>query len=100
MAVYRYFRLGILLVCLLRDAGAVGAHQRPRGNPATVAIATLTVSTPSTVARHLFEQGMADFLNQKTELALQSWRAAAGNDPHCALIPAFISFTANDPAEE
>src|SRR5262249_27071831 len=61
---------------------------------------TLAVSTPSAAAKNLFEKGMADFLNQKTELALESWRAAASNDPNCALFPVFISFTTSDPNEE
>lgn len=97
MIVQRYIFLGILLIAFLQEAPA-RIHEQPRANSAHSA--TLTVSTPSPLAKTLFEKGMADFLNQKTELALQSWRAAASNDPKCALIPAFISFTADDPAEE
>lgn len=98
MAARPYFCLCIVLMCLVRDARSTRAHERPRTNPAT--LSTLTVSTPSAAAKNLFEKGMADFVNQKTELALQSWRAAASNDPNCALIPAFIAFAADDPVEE
>jgi tetratricopeptide (TPR) repeat protein len=43
---------------------------------------------------------MADFIKEKPESALQSWRMAATKDPRCAFIQAFISFATNDPAEE
>src|SRR5215469_15049661 len=98
MAVRPYFYLCILLLSFARDGRATGAHERLKAKP--LAPSTLAISTPSAAAKNLFEKGMADFLNQKTELALESWRAAASNDPNCALFPVFISFTTSNPNEE
>jgi len=98
MAVRPYFYLCILLLGFARDGRATSAHERPKAKP--LAPSTLAISTPSAAAKNLFEKGMADYLNQKPELALESWRAAASKDPNCALFSAFISFTTIDPNEE
>ena len=89
------FLLATCVFAQARPTSSVGGRQ---SNQASSSI--LTPSSHSAVARALFEKGMSDFVRQKPELALESWRAAATNDIHCALVPAFISFTTNDPTEE
>lgn len=98
MAVRPYFCTCVLFLGFASQAWATGAHERAKAKP--LGTSTLAISTPSAPAKNLFEKGMADFLNQKTEQALESWRAAASSDPNCAVLPAFISFSTSDPNEE
>jgi len=87
-----------LFICVLSWAKPTGAQGIPRSNK--MPSSTIPLSTRSLLARNLFEKGIANFVNQKTEAALQSWRSAAEKDPNCAVIQAFISFTSKDPREE
>jgi tetratricopeptide (TPR) repeat protein len=79
-------------------AQSTPGHSRSETHSSVASI--LTASTHSSAAKELFEKGMADFVKEKTEPALESWRLAATKDPRCAVIQAFISFATNDPAEE
>ena len=88
----------ILFSCVFASARSTPGRTASQTNSSSSSI--VTVSTHSSAAKELFEKGMADFVKEKTEPALQSWRAAAAKDPRCAFIQAFISFATNDPAEE
>src|SRR5919197_2655395 len=99
MCVRRHLYLAILVLsCVFALARSTPGHSASRTTSGSSAI--LTVSTHSSAAKELFEKGMADFIKEKPESALQSWRMAATKDPRCAFIQAFISFATNDPAEE
>ena len=99
MCVRRHLYLEIIILsCVFASASSTSGNSAARTNSTSPSV--LTVSTHSSAVKELFEKGMADFVKEKPETALQSWRTAAGKDPHCAFIQAFISFTTNDPAEE
>jgi tetratricopeptide (TPR) repeat protein len=60
----------------------------------------LPVSTNSRKARKLFEQALTDFVNLKTEKALDEWRQATKADPKFALAHIFVALNSKDPAEQ
>src|SRR2546422_849102 len=94
--------LWILIVsCLAVSAQAQPAVWKPRlHRPLRRASKILPVTTSSRKARKLFEQGLTDFVNLKTDKALDEWRQATKADRKFALAHIFVAFNSKDPAEQ
>ena len=94
--------LWILIVsCLAMSADAQPAVWKPRlHRPLRRASKVLPVTTTSRKARKLFEQGLTDFANLKTDKALDEWRQAAHLDRKFALAHVFVAFNSKDPGEQ
>ena len=79
-----FLTLFLLFIGVLSSVKPTRAQGIPRSNK--MPSSTIPLSTRSLLARQLFEKGIANFVNQKTEAALQNWRSAVEKDPNCAVI--------------
>lgn len=96
-------RLICLLVVVALPVACFAAPkkvQKKVKQSASVVSDTLPVTTKSTDAKALFEQGIAYYENLKLTQALDKWRQAAKLDPDFALAHSFIARVTVDPAEQ
>jgi tetratricopeptide (TPR) repeat protein len=62
--------------------------------------AGIEITTPSSQARSLFEQGLSKMETLHWEAAVSEWRDAAQTDPNFALAHAFLAMLSRDPVEQ
>lgn len=84
----------VLSLFVLSLAAPLSAHHLKKGETAT-----LPVTTTSSRARSLYEEGVADYENLYLERCNEDWRAAVKEDPNLAVAWASIALNSENPQE-
>lgn len=84
----------VLSVFVLSLAASLSAHHLKKGETAT-----MPVTTSSSRARSLYEEGVADYENLYLERCNDDWRAAVKEDPNLAVAWASIALNSTNPQE-
>jgi tetratricopeptide (TPR) repeat protein len=84
----------VLFILVLPLAAPLSAHHLKKGETAT-----MPVTTASSRARSLYEEGVADYENLYLERCNDDWRAAVKEDPDLAVAWASIALNSENPQE-